>query len=79
MQRKRKRIIVKPINEKCPFCEKKFLPSYKSSSELKSYLTDRAKIMPTTRSGVCTRHQKVLAREIKRARFLALLSVSEKT
>lgn len=36
-------------------------------------MTDRAKILPRSVSGVCLKHQRMLAREIKRARHLALL------
>jgi small subunit ribosomal protein S18 len=74
-----KKIKIRPINDKCPFCDKKELfPSYKNAKELEGYITDRARIMSTARSGVCNRHQAALSREIKRARFLSLLPISEK-
>ena len=40
---------------------------------LRRYLSERAKIEPTRRSGVCAKHQRVLATAIKRARHLAML------
>jgi len=46
---------------------------YKAANQLRSYLTDRGKIMPRRGSGVCARHQRQLALAIKRARHLALL------
>ena len=69
--RRKIRVFKKP--EKCPFCEKRISPSYKESKILKSYLSDRAKIFGTERTGVCSRHQRKLSREIKRSRHLGLL------
>ncbi|MFC1727803.1 30S ribosomal protein S18 [Patescibacteria group bacterium] len=57
----------------CPYCKSGEDPSYKEVEELRRYLTDRGKIVSRGRSGVCARHQRRLAREIKRARHLALL------
>jgi len=79
MKTQRKKIKIKPINDKCPFCEgKEAVPSYKKCKDLEAYITDRVRIMSTSRSGVCNRHQSILAREIKKARFLSLLPFSEK-
>lgn len=74
----RPKIKIRPINDKCPYCEGTATPSYKKPDELKPYITDRARIMSTARSGVCSRHQRILAKEIKLARFLALLPMTEK-
>lgn len=64
----------KPNKKKvCGFCEGKNVPSYKDVATLKRYTSGRGKIVPKQRSGVCSKHQRVLAREVKRARFLALL------
>lgn len=57
----------------CFFCERKILPDYKDYKTLRNFLTDRAKIVGKERSGVCSKHQRYLTREIKRARHLALL------
>ena len=46
---------------------------YKNAEILRRYLSDRGKIKSRRRSGVCARHQRQLARAIKRARHLALL------
>lgn len=63
----------KPLNSVCPFCKDMPLPGYREISALEKFVTDRKKILSRSRSGVCAKHQKSLAREIKRARFLALL------
>ena len=79
MQKKgRRRIILKPLNAKCPYCVKRTSPSYKDPQDLANYISDRARILPASRSGVCSRHQRRLGEEIKKARFLALLSIIEK-
>lgn len=46
---------------------------YKDIDTLKSYVTDVGKIKPRRQTGNCARCQRELAREVKRARHLALL------
>jgi small subunit ribosomal protein S18 len=58
----------------CSFCvEKSSRIDYKNYDMLRRYLTERAKIRPRRQTGTCARHQRALARAIKRARHLALL------
>ncbi len=57
----------------CAFCEAKTLPSFTDSSSLRRYLSDRAKIRPRARTGVCSKHQRLVTKQIKYARHLALL------
>jgi small subunit ribosomal protein S18 len=58
----------------CNFCvEKAATIDYKNYDMLRRYLTDRAKIRPRRQTGTCAKHQRALARAIKRARHLALL------
>lgn len=57
----------------CPFCTKKTIPTYTDLATLKHFLTDRAKIYPRGRSGVCSKHQRAVAKNIKYARHLGLL------
>lgn len=64
------------VKKFCMFCKEGKIPLYTDSVTLKRYLSDRAKIIPKQRSGVCAKHQRALAREIKRARELALLPFS---
>jgi small subunit ribosomal protein S18 len=49
---------------------------YKNPEKLLHFITDRGKIAPRRRSGTCAKHQRLLAREIKKARHLALLPQS---
>ncbi len=46
---------------------------YKQADALRRYVTERGKIKPRRQTGMCARHQRVLANSIKRARHLALL------
>ena len=70
----RKKVIkFRPIPTNCEFCKQKFAPDYKDYERLQRYMTDRAKIMPKIRTGLCAKHQRRLAVEIKRARSLGLL------
>jgi small subunit ribosomal protein S18 len=43
---------------------------------IRYFLTERGKIKPRRRAGTCARHQRMVAREIKRARHLALIPYS---
>ncbi len=70
--KKRKPQIIKvPTN--CVFCNDGTQPDYKNYKDLSKYLTDRGKIIGKDRSGVCSKHQRALSVEIKRARHLGLL------
>ena len=40
---------------------------------LRRFISDRGKMEPRHRTGVCAKHQRQLALAIKRARYLALL------
>ncbi len=63
----------------CRFCaEKTEFIDYKDIKILRSYLTERGKILPRRMTGVCARHQRSLNEAIKRARNIALLSFVEK-
>ena len=63
-----------PKRRVCIFCSDKVeVIDYKDPVKLRRYISDRGKIEPRRRTGTCARHQRVLARAIKRARHLALL------
>jgi len=70
IDKKIKKIIVA---RNCPYCRGEKNPDYKNIEELEKYTTDRGKIIPSSRNGLCLKHQRELAIAIKRARFLALL------
>lgn len=57
--------------KECPLEGKNI--DYKNTELLKQYLTKFGKIVPRYYSGVCLKNQKKLAKEIKKARVMALL------
>ena len=63
----------------CRFCaEKTDYIDYKDVKILRSYLTERGKILPRRMTGVCAKHQRSLTESIMRSRSVALLSFVEK-
>ena len=58
----------------CPVTEAgiRFI-DYKDERFLSRFVTDTGKILPSRLSGVDARHQRQLAKAIKKARYLALL------
>ncbi|RKY39448.1 MAG: 30S ribosomal protein S18 [Candidatus Omnitrophota bacterium] len=61
------------FKKRCVFCKKGLEIDYKEIELLSRYLSSKGKIISRRISGNCAKHQRKLAREIKRARFLALL------
>ena len=58
----------------CRLCSQKATSvDYKNVDLLRRYITDRGKILPRRITGNCARHQRMLARAIKRARMAGLL------
>lgn len=58
----------------CQFCTDPSVEiDYKNVDLLRRYITEDGKIRPRRQTGACARHQRRLARAIKRARHLALL------
>jgi small subunit ribosomal protein S18 len=63
----------------CRFCSEKIeFIDYKNIKILKSYLTERGKILPRRMTGTCARHQRELSESIKLSRSIALLAFAEK-
>lgn len=59
----------------CLFCKEKTSHiDYKDVDKLKKYVNERGKILSTRSSGNCAKHQRMVTRAVKRARFIALLS-----
>ena len=58
----------------CRFCaDSSIVIDYKETRTLKYFISERGKIIPRRITGTCAKHQRVLTREIKRARTIALL------
>ena len=47
--------------------------NYKDVDALKKYVNERGKILPRRVTGNCAKHQRHIAEQVKRARFMALI------
>ena len=56
----------------CMMCTGKTV-DYKEPETLKRYINEKGKILPRRVTGNCARHQRFIAREIKRARAIGYL------
>lgn len=75
-ERKKKEPLKKRIFKKrpCKFCiDKTKSIDYLDYQKFSKFITERGKIIPSRISGNCARHQRQLARAIKKARVLNLL------
>ena len=63
-----------PRKKVCIFCvEKVDELDYKDVAKLKKFITEKGKILPRRMSGVCAKHQRMVATAVKRARVMALI------
>ena len=63
-----------PKKKVCACCvEKVDTIDYKDVAKLKKYITEKGKILPRRNTGLCAKHQRILAEAIKRARVMALI------
>ena len=61
----------------CSFCvDKVKYIDYKDVPRLRRFISDRYKMEARRKTGVCSKHQRMLSRAIKRARILALIPFS---
>jgi len=63
-----------PKKKVCAFCAENIDDiDYKQVELLRRFISERGRIQPRRKLGTCAKHQRRLARAVKRARFLALL------
>lgn len=61
----------------CQFCaENTKAIDYKQLDLLKRFVNEQKKIRPRRETGTCSKHQRMLARAVKKARHMALLPFS---
>ena len=64
----------------CQFCtDHNVTIDYKNVDLLRRYITEDGKIRPRRQTGACARHQREMARAIKRARHLSLIQFAGET
>ncbi len=56
----------------CQMCAGKSV-DYKDVPIITKYINDKGKILPRRMTGACAKHQRYIAMQIKRARFMALI------
>lgn len=60
---------------RCVFCTEHIAsPSVEDAEHLRRFTSSHAKILPRKKTGVCAKHQRQVARAIKRAREFGFLS-----
>ena len=58
----------------CAFCvDKVETIDYKDIARLRRYVSERAKILPRRVTGTCAKHQREVAVQVKRARFMGFI------
>ena len=63
-----------PRRKVCSFCVNKVHSiDYKDISQLRRFISDRGRMEPRRKTGVCAKHQRALSVALKRARHIALL------
>jgi small subunit ribosomal protein S18 len=63
----------------CYFCKNKIEEiNFKDTELLSRFLSGQVKILPPKRTGTCAKHQRQLAKAIKKARIMGLLPFTTK-
>ncbi len=63
----------------CYFCQQKINEiNYQDTELLRQFISGQAKILPPKRTGTCAKHQRKLAKAIKKARIMGLLPFTTK-
>lgn len=58
---------------KCFFCQYNSNPNLKEIENLEKFLSPRKKIFNREKTGLCAKHQRILTKQIKYARYLSLI------
>jgi small subunit ribosomal protein S18 len=67
------------MTKNCYFCQQKIDQiNYQDAGLLRRFTSGQAKILPPKRTGLCAKHQRSVAKAIKRARIMGLLPFSSK-
>jgi small subunit ribosomal protein S18 len=56
----------------CQMCTGKSV-DYKDVAIISKYINEKGKILPRRMTGTCAKHQRIIAEQIKRARYMAIL------
>ena len=65
--------------QQCFFCSQNLNSvDYKEIDLLKRFVSSQAKIIDPRHTGICAKHQRMIAHAVKRARFMGLLAYVRK-
>lgn len=67
-----------PVAKNCYFTETGTKPDYKEVLVLRRFINDRGKILPQKYTGLTAKNQRLVAVEIKKARYMGLLSYTDR-
>ena len=56
----------------CQLCAGKEL-DFMNAEDMRKYINEKGKILPRRVTGACSKHQRYIAMQVKRARMIALL------
>ena len=56
----------------CQLCAGKTI-KYSDVAIISKYINEKGKILPRRMTGACAKHQREIAKQVKRARFMAIL------
>ncbi|MBN1162728.1 30S ribosomal protein S18 [Patescibacteria group bacterium] len=76
MKKRPKRKINKPSF--CYFTKTGTEPDYKEVLTLRRFISERGKILPQKQTGLSARYQRMLSREVKKARYMGLLPYTDR-
>lgn len=78
VRKKKKRFGHKKVGNNCYFTETNTTPDYKDVLILRRFITDRGKILHKSLTSLTAKNQRKLSKEIKKARFMALLPYTDR-
>jgi len=76
MNRRRRTVSNKPSGDY--FSQTGTKPDYKEVLVLRRFISDRGKVLPQKYTGLTAKNQRLLATEVKKARFMALLQYTDR-
>ena len=70
-------VLKKKTTKKDFFETNKVKPNFKDVLILRRFLSDKFKILPVSKTGLSAKNQRLLANEIKKARYMGLLPYTD--
>jgi small subunit ribosomal protein S18 len=80
MKKPKRQMRRKSINRPtgCYFTQTNTKPDYKEVLVLRRFISDRGKVLPQKYTGLTSKNQRLLAKEVKKARYMGLLQYTDR-